>query len=215
MIQDIFPHAFDNQYKPDQKPGKESPILYFQGDSLLLLQEPFRFLDPSLLTGRHPLLPFPRRTFFPSGKQPDDSRAVTALSSGPAGHLALSHLDRLPDHALDAGKPFLRKLRPSHASFRYRAGLDLSFLRTDHLSPTQSRHHCRCHPRRQTPPHPLCQPPLLLLRIDCRIHGSRRDAGGNGEAGSLRRDGHSREEYPLLQVPALGYRRRHPCRILL
>lgn len=43
MIQDIFPHTFDNQYKLDQKPGKESPILYFQGDSLLLLQEPFRF----------------------------------------------------------------------------------------------------------------------------------------------------------------------------
>lgn len=36
MIQDIFPHTFDNQYKPDQKPGKESPILYFQGDKLLL-----------------------------------------------------------------------------------------------------------------------------------------------------------------------------------
>ena len=36
MIQDIFPHHFDNHYDPMKKPDRNSRILYFNGENLLL-----------------------------------------------------------------------------------------------------------------------------------------------------------------------------------
>ncbi|MFB6342476.1 NAD(+) diphosphatase [Saccharicrinis sp. FJH62] len=36
MIQDIFPHRFENQYLPDQKLNEESFVLHFTGNDLLL-----------------------------------------------------------------------------------------------------------------------------------------------------------------------------------
>ena len=36
MIQDIYPHTFDNQYRPDAKPGDCSPVLCFADGSVLV-----------------------------------------------------------------------------------------------------------------------------------------------------------------------------------
>lgn len=43
MIQDIFPHHFDNHYDPMKKPARDSRILYFNKESLLLRQGIYPF----------------------------------------------------------------------------------------------------------------------------------------------------------------------------
>lgn len=40
MIQDIFPHRLWNEYRPDQTPKKESPILCFRKDRVFLKEKP-------------------------------------------------------------------------------------------------------------------------------------------------------------------------------
>jgi len=41
MIQDIYPDQFHNEYRPGARPGKDSPVLYYQGQKILarLIQE--------------------------------------------------------------------------------------------------------------------------------------------------------------------------------